>query len=126
MLHELDQPAFVEIVEKASDVSVHDVVHLLLQERIGQRIQRIMLAALRAKTVREAEKVFLVDLVEDSDHGLLDNLIFQSRDPLVGVAAHLLSLCTPSVMASLEMLPDELGHGGQLVVPPARSHTPAT
>jgi hypothetical protein len=32
MLYELDQPAFVEIVEKASDVSVHNVVHFLLQE----------------------------------------------------------------------------------------------
>src|SRR5215470_14261424 len=40
-----------------------------------------MLAAPRAKTVGEAQKVFLVDLVEDGDHTLLDDLVFQGRDP---------------------------------------------
>src|SRR5215467_5298556 len=40
-----------------------------------------MLAAPRTKTVGEAQKVFLVNLVEDGDHGLLDNLVFQGRDP---------------------------------------------
>jgi hypothetical protein len=40
-----------------------------------------MLAAPRAKTVREAEKVLLINLVEDGDHGLLDNLVFHCRDP---------------------------------------------
>jgi|ERR1035438_7974421 hypothetical protein len=39
-----------------------------------------MLAAPRAKTVREAEKIFLVDLVEDGNHGLLDKFVFESRD----------------------------------------------
>src|SRR6516164_11418943 len=40
-----------------------------------------MLAAPRAKAIREAEKVFLVNLVEDGDHSLLDNLVLQRRDP---------------------------------------------
>src|SRR5215468_8441667 len=81
MLHELDQPAFVEVIEKASDVRVQNVVHFLLQKRVRQRVQRVMLAAPRAKTIGEAQKVFLVNLVEDSDHGLLDDLVFQGRDP---------------------------------------------
>ncbi len=81
MLHELDQPAFVESIEKAADVCVQHVVHLLLQERVGQRIQRIMRTAPRAKSIREAEKVLLVDLVEDSAHGMLDDLVFQCRYP---------------------------------------------
>ena len=81
MLHELDHPAFVEVIEKALDVRVQYVVHLLLQQRIRQRIQRIMLATPRAKPIRESQKVFLVNLVEDGDHGLLDDLVFQSRDP---------------------------------------------
>src|SRR5260370_28004258 len=80
MLHELDQPAFVEVIEKAFDVRVQNVVHFLLQERVRQRIQRLMLAAPRAKTIREAEKVFLVDLVEDGDHGMLDQFVLDSRD----------------------------------------------
>jgi hypothetical protein len=81
MLHELDHPAFVEVIEKAADVRVQSVVHLLLQQRIRQRIQRIMLATPRAKPIREAQKVFLVNLVEDGDHGLLDDFVFQGRDP---------------------------------------------
>src|SRR6266851_5923321 len=40
-----------------------------------------MLAAPRAKPIREAEKVFLVNLVEDGGHGLLDKLVFQGRNP---------------------------------------------
>src|SRR5262245_66433065 len=40
-----------------------------------------MLAAPRAEAIREAQKVFLVDLVDDGDHGLLDDLVFQSRNP---------------------------------------------
>jgi hypothetical protein len=80
MLHELDQPISVEVVEKSSDIGVQNVVHLLLQERVRQRIQRLMLAAPRTKTIREAEKVFLVNLIEDGNHGLLDSLVFQSRD----------------------------------------------
>jgi len=63
-----------------SNVGVKNVVHLLLQERIRQRIQRLMLAAPRAKPVGKAEKVLLVDLVEDGDHGLLDKFVFDSRD----------------------------------------------
>src|SRR5215467_11675908 len=80
MLHELNQPAFIEVIEKAADISVQNVVHLLLQERIRQRIQRIMLAAPRAKTIRESEKILFVDLVEDGGHGVLDNLVSQGRD----------------------------------------------
>ena len=80
MLHELDHPAFVEVIEKAADVRVHDVVHFLLQKRIRQRIQRVMLAAPWAEAIRKAQKVFLVNLVEDGGHGLLDNLVFQGRD----------------------------------------------
>ena len=48
---------------------------------IRQRIQSLMLAAPRTETVRETKKVFLVDLVEDGDHGLLDDLVLQRRDP---------------------------------------------
>ena len=67
--------AFVEIVEKASDISIQNVVHLLLQERVRQSIQRVMLAASRAKAVREAAKVLFVDLAEDGGHGVLDDFV---------------------------------------------------
>jgi len=81
MLHELDQPTFVEVIEKSSNVGIKNVVHFLLQERVRQRIQRLMLAAPRTKPIREAEKVFLINLAEDGDHGLLDNFVLQRRNP---------------------------------------------
>src|SRR6516162_3382809 len=80
MLHEPDHPAFVEIIEKAADICVQNVVHLLLQKRVRQRIQRIMLTAPRAKAVREAEKVLFVNLVEDGGHGVLDDFVLKTRD----------------------------------------------
>src|SRR5215470_7342459 len=79
--HPLEAPGLAWRTEKASDVRVQNVVHLLLQKRVRQRIQRIMLAAPRAKTIGEAKKVLFIDLVEDSDHSVLDDLIFQGRDP---------------------------------------------
>jgi hypothetical protein len=39
-----------------------------------------MLAAPRAKAIRESQKVLFIDLVEDRGHGVLDKLIFQGRD----------------------------------------------
>src|SRR6202045_2071570 len=80
MLHELDYPTFVEVIEKTANVCIKNVVHLLLQERVRQRIQCLMLAAPRAKPIRESEKVLLVDLVEDGDHGMWDKFVFDSRD----------------------------------------------
>src|ERR1700693_6115279 len=80
MLHELDQPTLVEVVEKSSNIGIKNVVHLLLQEHIRQRIQRLMLAAPRTKPIRESEKLLLVDLVEYGDHGLFDKFVFDSRD----------------------------------------------
>ena len=126
MLHELDYPAFVEIIEKAADVGVQNIVHLLLQKRIRQRIQRIMLAAPRAKAIREAEKVFLVNLVEDGDHSLLDNLVLQRRDPqrTLSSVGFLYTLYRLFWMASLDKLRDELGYAGRRVDPPRRFHTP--
>ena len=76
-----DHPSLVEIIEEALDVRIKNVVHLLLHERPGQRIQRLMLAAPRTKPIREAQKVLLIDLIEDGDHGLLDDLVFQCGDP---------------------------------------------
>ena len=76
MLHESDHPAFVEVIEKASHVRVHNVGHLLLQERIRQRILRVMLAAPRAETIGESQKILLVNLVEDGESACHFNMRF--------------------------------------------------
>src|SRR5215467_10135441 len=75
MLHELDNPAFVDSIEESLNVSVHNVVHFLPYQRVRQRVQRLMLATPRAKPVREAQKVLLIDRIEDGDHAVLDNLV---------------------------------------------------
>src|SRR6516164_5802577 len=78
--HPLEAPGLSWRTEKAADISVQNVVHLLLQERIRQRIQRIMLAAPRAKPIREAEKILFVNLVEDGGHGVLGDFVLQGRN----------------------------------------------
>src|SRR4029077_2904994 len=64
-----------KLSKKARDVSVQNVVHLLLQERVRQRIQRVMLAAPRAKAIRESQKSLFINLIEDGGHGVLDDFV---------------------------------------------------
>src|SRR5215831_18598920 len=40
-----------------------------------------MLTAPWSETIREPPKVLLVNLIEDFDHGVLDDFVFQRRDP---------------------------------------------
>jgi site-specific DNA recombinase len=81
VLNELDHPRFVEVIEEALDVGIKHVVHLPFHERIRQRIQRLMLAASRTKSIRETEEVLLIYLIEDGDHRVLDDLVLQCGDP---------------------------------------------
>jgi hypothetical protein len=66
---------------KSSSVGIKNVAYLLVSQRARQRVQRLMLATPRTEAVRETEKVFLVYLIEDGDHGLLDDLVLQRRNP---------------------------------------------
>jgi len=125
MLYELDHPAFVEVIEKAPDVRVQNVVHLLLQERARQRIQRVMLAPPRAETIRETQKVFLIDLIEDGDPRLAERSCLPAPRPPMDVAVHLLSVCTLFSKVMLSKLLDGPDRVGRLTVPPVRPHTRA-
>jgi hypothetical protein len=69
------------MIQKASDIRVKHIAHLLPQERKRQCIQRLVLAAAWSKPIRESPKILLINLVEDGDHGLLNDLVFQRRDP---------------------------------------------
>ncbi len=81
VLHELEHPLMGNFIEKSPDVCVKHIIHPLPRECERQRIQRMVLAAPRSKAIREAQKVLLVNLIEDGDHGLLDNLVLQCRNP---------------------------------------------
>src|SRR6516165_10844104 len=69
------------MIEKAPDVTVQNPVHLLPRDRDVQCVQRLMLAAPWPETIRESPKILLVNLIEDRDHGLLNNLVLQRRNP---------------------------------------------
>src|SRR6478672_306163 len=77
MLQETEQPLLADRIEEASEVRVEDIVHLCAVDSDSQCIQRIMLATLRPKPVREPKEVFLVDRVQHPAYRLLDDFIFQ-------------------------------------------------
>jgi site-specific DNA recombinase len=79
VLDELHQPAVVDGVEKRTDVQVEHPVHLSRQDSNIERVQRIVLAAPRTESIREAEEVGLVDGVQHLDRRALDDLVLQRR-----------------------------------------------
>ena len=66
---------------EASDVSVQYPVHRLAPDAPRERVQRVMLSPSGPEPVGEADKVLLVDRIENFNHGALDDLVFQRRDP---------------------------------------------
>src|ERR1700733_14771634 len=65
------------MVKEPTNVCIEYPVHSLPLNAHIQRVQRLMWTASRTKSIRKAPKVHLVYLVEDRDHRLLDNLVFQ-------------------------------------------------
>src|ERR1700691_2023078 len=68
------------MVKEPTNVCIEYPVHSLPLNAHIQRVQRLMWTASRTKSVRKAPKVHLVYLVEDRDHRLLDDLVFQRSD----------------------------------------------
>jgi hypothetical protein len=69
------------VVEEAPNVAIQHIVHLLPRQGHRERVQRVVWTAPRSVPVGETPKILLVDLGEDGHHGLLDDLVFQGRDP---------------------------------------------
>ena len=81
VFHKPHHPLVADAVEEPLDVGVQYPVHRLALDADRERVQRIMLSPSGPKPVGEAEEVRLVDRIENLDHGALDNLILQRRDP---------------------------------------------
>ena len=79
VLQETDEPFLADRVEEALDVGVENLVHLGAADPDHEGIQRVVLVASRAETIREAEEIFLVDPVQHCERGPLDDLVFQGR-----------------------------------------------
>jgi hypothetical protein len=77
VLDEADEPVVVQRIEKATNVRVEHPVHPPRFDADRQRVQRMVRAALRPESVREAEKVLLVDGVQHLDDGALDDFVLQ-------------------------------------------------
>src|SRR6266496_1799695 len=78
--HACPQPLVVDSIEERADVSVKHPVHLLCQYSDVQGIQRIVLALARPESIREPEKIRLVDCIHHLHRRPLDYLVFQRRD----------------------------------------------
>jgi len=79
MLDELDQPFVGKPIEKAFNVKIEHPVHLSRQQSRVERVQRVMRAAPRPESIREAEKVRFINGVQHLDRRPLGDLIFQRR-----------------------------------------------
>src|ERR1700722_13493514 len=80
MFDKLDQPIMIEVVEKASDVSIQDPVHFPCQQTDVERIEAVVLPFTRSVSVGKSEEVSLVDRVHHFNRGSLDDLVLQHRN----------------------------------------------
>src|SRR4029077_4800995 len=80
MLDETDQPFPADLVEKGLNVTIEHPVDPPLPDPERERIQRLMLAALRSETVAEAQELRLIDRRQSCHHRSLDNLVLYGRD----------------------------------------------
>jgi hypothetical protein len=68
------------LIEEVFQIGVHNPVHAPLGNTKSQRIQRIVLAALRSEPVAKSQKVYLVNRIEHFHYGTLHDLVFQRSD----------------------------------------------
>ena len=80
MLQKTDQPLVTDRVKEATVIGVQNPAHFPSLDADHKRVQSIMLAAPRPKSIRKSEKIFLVDRIQHRDHRSLEKLILQRRD----------------------------------------------
>jgi hypothetical protein len=80
MLDEFYQPCVVDRLKEATNVRIEHPVDRARFDSHRHRVQCIMRAAARSKSVGKTPKVPLVDGVQDLHRRPLDDLIFQRRD----------------------------------------------
>src|SRR6516164_4737753 len=56
-----DQPLLTDLIEEAADISIQYPVHLCAADSDDERVQCIMWAAARSKTIRDPEEILLID-----------------------------------------------------------------
>src|SRR5215471_7877616 len=76
----MNKGALWNTILKCPDVKVQHPVVFLARDSDVERVQRLMLAAPRPKTIRKTQEVLLPDLVENRPYRVLDHFVFQRRD----------------------------------------------
>ena len=74
---ELQHPPVVDSVIEVTNVRIEHPVHPPAQDSDGERVQRLVRIKPRPDPVGEAEKVRLIDGVQDLDEGLLKALVLR-------------------------------------------------
>jgi hypothetical protein len=77
VLDETYEPFVTHRIEKCTQIAVQYVVHLRTGDPKSEGIQRIVLATPGPKSIREPQKIFLVDRIEYFDDSSLDDFILQ-------------------------------------------------
>src|SRR5438477_2319558 len=72
-----DQPFLADRIEEGPNVRIENPVHLVAGDPDHESIQRIMLAALGPKPIREPEEFLLVDRAQHRGSRPLDDLVLQ-------------------------------------------------
>jgi hypothetical protein len=78
MFQKADEPFLTDFIEERSDIGVQYVVHLGAGDAHHQRVQRIVLAAPRSKSIREPEELLLVDRVQHRYRRPLDDFVLEA------------------------------------------------
>lgn len=81
VLQELDHPFVIKRIEEAPDVCVKHRSHRPRRQSDRPGIQRLVLVPSRPKSIRESEKILLVDCAQNLDNRTLDDLVFQRGNP---------------------------------------------
>ena len=79
-LDETDQPILADLVEKGLNVTIEHPVDPPPPDPERERIQRLMLAALRSETVAEFQELRFIDRRQDCHHRGLDDLVLYGRN----------------------------------------------
>src|SRR6202048_2738555 len=80
MFDEAHQPRLADLVEKGLDVAIEHPVDTPPADPERERIQRLVLIALRSEPVAEPQELRLIDRRQDCHHRRLDDLVLQGSD----------------------------------------------
>jgi hypothetical protein len=80
VLDEADQPVMADRVKEPGDVGIEDPADLACLDPVGERIQRIVLAAPGTEPIAEPQELRCIDRGENGHHRHLDDLVLQGGD----------------------------------------------